>query len=450
MITKQPSRSLFKQLPHQHIFNLAWPMMIANISIPLTGLVDSAILGHLDSSNYMSAVAIGTSILAFCYWAFSFLRMGTTSETGRAYGAQNMSLVRQQLKLNLGLAFAIGLIITTSQIFTIPLALQLMGPELEVRHLSEAYLSIRFYGAPATLATYVVIGWFIGLQNTRAPLVITLTVNMINVLLDYTLIVIWEYHVYGAAVASIIAEYCGFLLSLLMAIPYLNKLNAHPDEPPPIPVWTRIKTLATMNSHLFVRTALLLFVFNFFTAQGAKLGADVLAANSLIIQLALFVSFALDGYAHAAEAMTAQAIGKKNIVEFWRVCIASTVTAFLIALVLSLILYSGGSIILSWLTDIPDVLSSAIQLIPWLTLIPIISIWCYLLDGIFIGTGQTRILRNTMVTAVLLVFLPLWFFTQPQANQGLWLSFVLFNGFRGLSLGFYFFHLNHHNKWISA
>ena len=438
----------FKHLPHRQAFMLAWPMILANISIPVMGLADSAMLAHLDKPDYVGAVAIGANILAFLYWAFSFLRMGTTSQTGQALGAQKNDQVAQELKTNLLLALLISGALILFQFVIIPVALQLMAPSENIYALSESYITIRIWGAPAVLATYVVIGWFIGLQNTKVPLVITVSANILNIIFDYLFIVVFDWQVRGAALASVIAEYSGLFIGLFFAIKVSYQFEDSFFSRFANSVFGHLKKIASLNFDLFLRTASLLFVFNFFTAQSGRLGVDVLAANALIMQFALFISFFLDGYAHAAEAMVSKAIGSGNVAELHRSSFATISVSAFIALFLAVFLWLFGGFFLSLLTDLPSVLALTLEFHTWLILLPLISIWCYIFDGIFIGAGQTRLLRNWMLIGVFLIFLPLWKLLTPLASHGLWLAFICFNGFRGVTLAVAYVKLSRNKKWL--
>ncbi len=439
---------LSRQLPHGQAFRLAWPMILANISTPTMGLVDTAMLGHLDSARFMGAVAIGANVLAFMFWVFAFLRMGTTSLAGRAFGAENVLEVLGQLFRNSAIAVTLGLLIIALQFITIPLAMKLMAPEMELRALASSYCHIRIHSAPAVLVTYVIIGWFIGLHNTRIPLLITVSANLLNIALDYLFIMELGWESDGAAIASLTAEYFALLLGVISVAGYLHKAGWRLTRPIRYFEHVQWRALFNFNSDLFIRTSILLFVFNFFTAQSADLGQYVLAANAIIMQLVMFTSLALDGYAHAAETMIARATGARSSASFYRASAATTVAAVGIALVLSGSFWLSSGIIGSLMSDLPAVRQTLSAYTIWLYLLPLTSVWCYLLDGIFIGAGKTRIMRNYMLIAVLLIFIPLWWLLRPLNNHGLWAAFTVFNFFRGVSLGFAYLRLSASNRWF--
>lgn len=440
-----------RPLPHGQALRLAWPMILANVSTPVMGLVDTAMLGHLDDAKFMGAVAIGANVLTFMFWMFAFLRMGTTSLTGRAFGAGNNSEVVGQLVRNSAIGLVLGGLIIAFQFVTVPLAMKLMAPEAELRALASSYCHIRIHSAPAVLITYVIIGWFIGLHNTRMPLLITVSANLVNIGLDYLFIVILDRESDGAAIASLAAEYIALIIAIVCVAIHLHKTQW--------PLLSKVTgyfrhvqwgALFGFNSDLFVRTTILLFVFSFFTAQSATLGPHVLAANAVIMQLVIFASLALDGYAHAAETMVARATGANNISGFYRASAATTVAAVAIALVLSVVFWLLNEIIISLMSDLIAVRETLLTYSIWLYLLPLVSVWCYLLDGIFIGAGKTRILRNYMLIAVLMIFIPLWWFLRPLNNHGLWAAFTFFNFARGLSLAFAYYRLSISGDWLAT
>lgn len=437
-------------LPHGQALRLAWPMILANISTPVMGLVDTAMLGHLDDARFMGAVAIGANVLAFMFWMFAFLRMGTTSLTGRAFGASDTAEVVGQLARNTAIGLALGGLIIAFQFVTVPLAMKLMAPEAELRALASSYCHIRIHSAPAVLITYVILGWFIGLHNTRVPLLITVSANLINIGLDYFFIVVLNWESDGAAIASLAAEYIALAIGIVCVANHLRK-----TQWPLLNVTGYFQNvqwaaLFSFNSDLFVRTTILLFVFSFFTAQSAGLGPHVLAANAVIMQLVLFASLALDGYAHAAETMVARATGANNVTGFYRACAATTIAAVGIALLLSGVFWLLNEIIISLMSDLVAVRETLRAYSIWLYLLPLVSVWCYLLDGVFIGAGKTRILRNYMLIAVLFIFMPLWWFLRPLNNHGLWAAFTFFNFSRGLSLAFAYYRLSISNDWFTT
>lgn len=452
MIKNWSSRWL--ELPHKQTFALAGPMILANISVPLMGLADTAMLGHLDDAAFVGAVAVGANIFAFMFWMMAFLRMGTTSVVGQALGANNPTTAFDQLAQSAALAFGLAALLIITHPFTLPLAISWVAADPQVAELAAQYASIRIYAAPAVLGTYVLSGWLLGLQKPVYTLIITVAINTINIVLDYVFILKFNWGSQGAAAASVCADYLGFVIALFCFYYSAKQIQLFKRAPN----WRWLSALRQgnwrklmgINRDLFIRTAILLFVFNFFTAQGGDLGQTTLAANAILIQLMFLSTYALDGYAHAAETLAANAIGAKNLHKLHNTSIAACSTAGFIAVFMAVVFWFGQPFFIWLMTDIHEVKQAVAQFYIWLCVMPIVAVWCYLFDGIFIGAGKTRALRNWMLAAVLLVFLPSWWLLQPLANHGLWIAFVVFHIARSISLGYEYYRCTVRNSWFAT
>jgi MATE family multidrug resistance protein len=422
------------QLPgDRQVWRIAAPMILSNISAPLLGMVDTGVTGHLDSSIYLGAVAIGSTIFGFLYTGMNFLRMGTTGIAAQCYGAHD----NDGLRVSLGQAFVAALLIAC-----ILLALQwpighfamlLIGPDPDVEVFALEYFSIRVWSAPGTLANYVLMGWFLGLQNARVPLLIFLTINITNIVLDLLFVLGLGMKVDGVALASVVAEYSGLFVGLYFATHALRRRAGRWPFARLLNIRAYAAFLA-VNGHLFIRTMALMFTFGFVTAQGARLGGLILAANAVLLNLQFLTSFALDGIAHAAEALVGKAVGEKH-----REALEQSVR---LALKWSLIFATGfcmlylvtGSLLIGLLTNLPDVRETALQYLPWLIVSPLVSVWPYLYDGVYVGATRARQMRNIMVFSTFVVFVPAWYVLQGFGNHGLWLAFTLFMASRGIGM----------------
>lgn len=417
------------------VWALAWPMILANLSVPLLGLVDTAILGHLSDSRYLSAVAISTSLLAFLYWGFGFLRMGTTGAS-----AQLLNKPKDANALLLkaaALSLFIALCIWISGLALSDIGLRLMNTPESLQPLAQSYLHIRLFSAPAVLCTYVIVGWLIGRQQTRWPLIIAVTTNGVNIILDWIFIVGLEMSSDGAALASAISEYCGLGIGLwavrgALIASFKQGLRYSWQYGP------ALKQLLNNNVHLFIRTAALLFSFAFFTAQGAVFGQSTLAANAILLQLMLVSAYGMDGFAHAAEALVGEAYSQGKPNALLRICQCCARYCVATALIASALLWLGETAILALMTDIDAVQHIASQHYNWLIILPLLCAPSYLLDGVFIGALKTQTMQWTMLASVALVYLPVWFISEELGNHGLWLSFCAFNLARSISLGLFF------------
>ena len=429
---------------NKDMWRIAAPMIISNVSVPLLGMVDTGVTGHLENSAYLGAVAIGAMIFTFIYMGMNFLRMGTTGITAQSFGAGD----NDGLRAALGQALIVGTLVALALIvFQAPigqLALHLLGGDTETQRYASEYFSIRIWSAPGTLANYALIGWFIGLQNARIPLLIFLTINLTNIALDLFFVVVLGMKIDGVALASVIAEYSGFLVGAAFAVSILKKRAGHW----PIARLTNVtayKAFFSINANLFVRTMALMFTLSFITAQSARLGGQILAANALLLNFQHLTAFGLDGIAHAAEAMVGKAIGEKSrevlvhsvrLTLKWSVIFAAGFTAVYVF---------AGPTIISILTDLPDVREVALRYLPWMIASPLVSVWCFLYDGVYIGATRARDMRNIMVLSALCVFLPAWYLLQPLGNDGLWLAFLLFMASRGIGM-----HLGYRRKVLHS
>jgi MATE family multidrug resistance protein len=435
-----------RQLDHK-IWAIAWPAILSHISIPLLGLVDSAILGHLSSPRYLGAVAIGAALLSFLYWGFSFLRMGTTGLVARAEGAGDHEGSLLILYRSALLALAISALVLVLHRPLLSLGLLLMSPQGDLLPLAESYTRIRIASAPAVLVTYTIIGWFIGRQNSRWPMVIVVLTNVTNIGLDFLFIVGLGMASDGAALATVIAEYVGCGLALWAV------WQAHPGAPPArlkssLTDVSAYKHLLRSNRHLFLRTISLLFSFAFFTAQGENFGKEALAANTLLMQLMMMAAYGMDGFATAVEGLAGQRLGARDLPGFQlavRRCALWTMAA---ALLVSLAFAALQVPLVQLLTNIDSVRELMWAYMPWLIALPLLAAPSYLLDGVFIGAAETRYMMSTMLVSVGFVYLPLWFLTRELGNHGLWLAFTAFNLARGITLYYWFRRLGREQRWL--
>ncbi|WP_339673379.1 MATE family efflux transporter [Dasania marina] len=437
-----------KTLNHK-IWALAWPIIISNLSIPLLGLVDTAILGHLDSAHYLAAVAVGSSVLTFLYWGFGFLRMGTTGFAAQAYGTKNHQASRQLAAQSLLMGAVIGIALLLTSPWLLQLGLSLIEAPANAQALALSYTQIRIFSAPAVLINYAIIGWLIGHQNTRWPLLIMLLTNASNILLDLWFVIGLKLNSDGAAWATLIAEYLGCGLALYALKRQLGPMSGALQWPPLLQ-WHNYHALLKVNRHLFVRTLALLASFAFFTAQGAQQGEIILAANAILMQLVMLSSYGMDGFAHASEALVGDAVGRRNHRQFIASCRGCAFWAALSALLFSLAFYLLGEHLLPLFSNIDAVVHSAKQYFPWVIALPLLAVASYCLDGIFIGASQSQAMQYSMLFSCFLVYIPCWYFSQHWGNHGLWFAFAAFNLTRGISLGYYFYRYNKQRYWYPA
>ncbi|MCK2183886.1 MATE family efflux transporter [Halomonas getboli] len=431
----------------QRIWALAWPIILSNITVPLLGLVDTAVVGHLPDSRYLAAVTLGATLFGFLYWGFGFLRMGTTGLTSQAAGREDDESVKTLLGQSLLLAVLIGGMLILAGDPLIALGLRLLDGSPEATRLAAEYAGIRLLSAPAVLANYAILGWFLGQQNSRVTLALLVLTNGVNIALDLVFVVGLGMTSDGVAWATVIADYSALAFGLWRIWRQLDGLGGRFRRARLLRL-SAYGELFRVNAQLFVRTLGLLFAMAFFTSRGAAQGDTVLAANAVLLQFIMLTSYGLDGFAHAAEALTGRAVGRSRWDEFGDSVRAaarfSLITAGLAALAFAI----GGPWLIALLTGLPEVRDTAGDYLPWMVAMPLIAVWSYLLDGVFIGTTATREMRNSIFIA-LAVYLPAWWLSRSLGNHGLWLAFTLFTAVRSGVLIAYYTHYRR-TRWSGA
>jgi MATE family multidrug resistance protein len=419
------------------VWRIAAPMILSSATTPMLGMVDPAVVGHLDEPYYLGAVATGATIFTVLFMGLNFLRMGTTGLTAQAYGASHGDQVRQDLGQALLTALVLAAIMILLRPLIIDTALLALSPSPQVAAHAREYFAIRVFSAPASLANFVIVGWLLGMQNARGPLAITLAINATNIVLDLLFVLQFGMQVRGVALATVLAELVGLTVGALFVRRELARFpgRLHPGA---LLDLGRYRQIVALNANLLLRTLSLMFVFAFITAQGARAGDVVLAANAILMNLQFFLSYALDGIAHAAEALVGKAIGARDRAGLvaavrrtlrWSVGFAAVFAAFYAA---------GGGLLIDILTGIPGIREVARQYLPWLVLSPLISVWSFLYDGVYVGATRPREMRVVMMASALLVFLPAWYLARPLGNHALWLAFTLFMASRGVGMHVWF------------
>ena len=432
---------------HRNVWALAWPMILSNLTVPLLGLVDTAVMGHLDSSIYMGAVAIGSLIIGVVIWACNFLRMGTTGFTSQALGQENKPELHAIIWRSLLVAQIIALTLILLQGFYADLALHFIDGSAEVKSLARSYFDIRIWGLPASIATFAIVGWFLGLHNTRIPLLLLIVTNSLNIVLDILFVIGFGWNVEGAALASLISEYTGILIGLFFVFRELANYPAH-SRLKSVLNTSAMMTMFSVNRDIFIRTIALELVFFMIAAEGAKLGNDILAANSVLLNFLFLIANGLDGLAQAVEALVGRAIGAKDRYSFKASIIVATGWSLLMSLGYLACFALAGDLIIGLLTNIDSVKLTANIYLPWLVLLPLNGVWSYLLDGIFIGATRAKEMRNSMVVATMFGFIPAWWLLAPLGNHGIWLSFHIFMIIRTVVLAIIFWRLHKNGDFI--
>jgi len=410
--------------PHKRVWRLAGPLIISNISIPILGAVDTAVVGHLPGPQYIGAVAVGTMIFTALYAGTSFLRMATVGLSAQAYGSDDGSEMRAVLARAFLFGLGIGLAIIVLQVPLAHIGFYLMGAGPDVEPLAREYFFIRVWAAPAALTNIAIIGWLIGAHNTRASLAMYLLMNGLNAALDLWFVIGLGWGVAGVAWATFIAQYAKLVLGLVIAMRMLRGMNG---------TWDREKLLnkqaftrlAAINRDIFLRSMFLQGAIFAFTSIGARLGTVVLAANAILIVFQYVMSAAIDGFSHTSSALVGDAIGTRSRERFSEAVRITTWWSFGCAALFSVIFITTGPFFIDIMTSVPDVRAAARDFLPWMVITPLAGFLSYQLDGFFIGATRAADMRNAMLVSVLIYTLALAVLVPPFGNHGLWLSFIV-------------------------
>jgi len=421
---------------NKRIFRLAVPNIISNISVPLAGMIDLALMGYLkdDAINYVSAIALGGMIFNFVYMSFVFLRMTTTGFTAQAYGRRNFKESINTLSRSLFVAICAGLLIIALQIPIEKIAFSLINTENEIKVLVKQYFHIRVWAAPATIGLYSILGWFIGMQNAKSPMVVSILVNILNLGFSALFILGFGMKSEGVALGTMLAQYCGFFSAIFILIVYYKKLFKYWS----LKQMRKLKDLFAffnVSKDILIRTLCIISVFTFITSQSAAINKNILAVNSLLLQFLLFFSYMIDGFAYAAEALVGKYIGAKDYISLKVVVKRLVIFGGCLALSFSLIYLIAQEKILYILTNETQIIELAKEYMIWTIILPITAFGAFLWDGIYIGATASKAMRNAMLISVLCVFAPVYIISYPIiGNHGLWLSLILFMLSRGILL----------------
>lgn len=418
---------------NRRVWVLAWPLMVSNVTQPLVGLADTAVVGHLDHAYFIGAVALGSLIFSYIYWGFGFLRMGTTGLTAQAYGAEKSDEVKATLARALLMAALFGFLCILLRGVAIDFALWLLGASENVETHARTYIEIRVLSAPGALANIAILGWFYGMQNTRAGLIQQLIINGTNIGLNFLFVFGFGWEVAGVAWASVVSEYLGLVVAAVLVLNMLRKVDGRfrwiliKDR-------MRFKAMMVLNVDIFIRTVCLLTGSAFFLNIGAGFGELVLAANAVLMNFQAISAHALDGFAHAAEAMIGRAIGARDRKELSQAVKYSTVWAGIFALAFVAVFALTYDLLIALMTNIEAVKETARTYVIWAIIAPFISVWAFQFDGIFLGATRSGEMRNGMIVS-LAIFVAVTYLIIPYlSNHGLWLAYLIFVSMRAVTL----------------
>lgn len=419
---------------HARIWSLSWPVIVANITIPMVGLADTAVMGQMPEPAYIGAVAVGATIFSAIYWMLGFLRMGTTGLVAQALGAgQTEELIAIATRAFIT-ALVIGVVVLALNVPLYRLAFWIFDASDTVETLAGRYFTIRIWGSPALMLYLVELGVLFGMQKVRQTLLISLLLNLTNILLDIVFVLGFGWGVAGVAAATILAEWSAAIAGLVIVFRTLQASGWQGNWPQKL--WTRHKTmhLFEVSGNLIIRSFFVQFPFFTFTVIGAAFGDLILAANAVLMQFFYLMAFALDAFAHTAETLSGFAFGARKPSALRRATIYSLVWALAFAVFITLNYALFGSALIAMLSQSSEVRNMAESLLPWVIAGPGAAVLAFLLDGVFIGTTRTRELRNSMFLAALIYCSVLVLTLDSLGNQGLWLALTTFLAVRGILL----------------
>ena len=422
---------------NKEILKIALPSIVSNITVPLLGLVDVTIVGHLGAAAYIGAIAVGGMTFNVIYWIFGFLRMGTSGMTSQALGRRDFREVTRLLARSLGIAFAVAAALILLQKPLLAAALAIMQPTEEVARLTAIYFNTLIYGAPAMLGLFSLSGWFIGMQNSRSPMAVAIVQNIVNICASTFLVFGCGMKVEGVALGTLTAQYAGFIMAAALYWKHYRRLRTYFSWQG---VWRRddMRRFFSVNRDIFLRTLCMVSVMLFFTSAGSWQGEVVLAVNTLLMQFYLLFSYVMDGFAYAGEALSGRYFGARN-----GAALRSTVGHLFIwglgmAVAFTAVYGFGGDAFLSLLTDEPSVVAASHTYYYWALAIPLAGMAAFVWDGVFIGCTMTRGMLVSMALAAATFFILYYALRGSLANHGLWIAFIAYMAVRGLAQTFIF------------
>jgi multidrug resistance protein, MATE family len=417
---------------YRRVFHLAIPLILSNLTQPLLSTVDTILSGHLPTPAVLGGVAVGGIFFNSIYWTFGFLRMATTGLVAQAHGAGDEDGLMHHFGRALLTALLIGIVILMVHRPLISAALALIGAGSEVRGYALVYCTIRIWSAPAALANYAILGYLLGRQRARAALLLQAVINVVNVVLALTLVLWRHWGVAGIATATMTAEWIGCVLGFAIMLAG----GAHPS----LVRWSELvdaaslRRLFALNRDILLRTLSLVAAYAWFTRTGARSGNAILAANAVLINFLWIAGYGLDGFANATEALVGEAIGGHRVADYRAVLKASSVSAFSVAAVLSLLYLVFGRSIIAVFTNQQEIRLLAAQYLPWLIVLPLVAVWSFLLDGVFIGATRAQELRDSMLISLIGFLVLAVLLTARFGNHGLWCAMLVFMALRAITL----------------
>ena len=420
-----------------YILKLSIPIFFANLAIPLVGIIDTSLMGNLGNLSYLTATSIAANLFSMIFWSFGFLRMGTVGMVSQALGKNNYQEILNIILRNLLFVLAVSVLIYISQFFILNLSLKIFDLSELTKEFYIQYFKIRIYSAPGELTLYIITGLFVGLQKTKISSLAVGFFSILNIVLSVILVTRFDLNIKGVAYGTLFSALVTSVIFLTYTFYYLKKFTTIELNITKLLDFKKIKKIFNINFNIFIRTILLTFSFLWFTYLGTQIGENYVAANAILINLVFFSAFILDAYAFSTEGMVGYSLGKKDLKLFKTIVKNSFILSSLTGLFISIIYFFINQYVINLMSDIEEIRKLSASYVIWLILIPFISSFCYQFDGIFIGTSQTKELRNAMIFSVFCYLLISIILTNYLSNTGVWVSLCLFMILRAFSLYFY-------------
>jgi len=420
-----------------YILKLSIPIFFANLAIPLVGIIDTSLMGNLGNLSYLTATSIAANLFSMIFWSFGFLRMGTVGMVSQALGQNNYQEILNIILRNLLFVLTVSVLIYISQFFILNLSLKIFDLSELTKEFYIQYFKIRIYSAPGELTLYIITGLFVGLQKTKISSLAVGFFSILNIVLSVILVTKFDLNIKGVAYGTLFSALATSVIFLTYTFYYLKKFTTIELNITKLLDFKKIKKIFNINFNIFIRTILLTFSFLWFTYLGTQIGENYVAANAILINLVFLSAFILDAYAFSTEGMVGYSLGKKDLKLFKTIVKNSFILSSLTGLFISIIYFFINQYVINLMSDIEEIRKLSSSYVIWLILIPFIASFCYQFDGIFIGTSQTKELRNAMIFSVFFYLLFSIILTNYLSNTGVWISLCLFMILRALSLYFY-------------
>jgi MATE family multidrug resistance protein len=421
----------------KYILKLSIPIFFANLAIPMVGIIDTGLMGNLGNLSYLSATSVAANLFSMIFWSFGFLRMGTVGLVSQAFGKGDYSEIFNIVLRNLIFVLVISLILIFLQSYIYKLSLNIFELSKTTEKFYQDYFQIRIWSAPGELTCYIIAGLFVGLQKTKISSLAMGLFAILNIVLSIIFVVKLDLNIKGVAYGTLFSALIISISFLIYTFCYLNKMSKIKIKFDELINLKKIKNIFDININIFIRTILLTFSFLWFTYLGSQIGEDYIAANAILINLVFLSAFILDAYAFSTEGMVGYSLGKKDINLFKKIVKNSFILSSITGLIISIIFFLFNQYAIQLMSNIDIIKNLSTSYAFWLIIMPLISSFCYQLDGIFIGASQTKELRNAMIFSVLLYVITSLVLANLFGNTGIWISLSLFMILRALSLYFY-------------